>query len=233
MNNIIDITDLTDLTTMLQKDFVFNQESGCPLEHNPNWFLHSWEGAAVSYQCWKDYGNTIVFNRAAAGASVKNVAAVGYYGTGAVLDFDVLVAPTGTCWALYGAKLINHNNIIGVRIAGDKIEIVQRKVRTWTTLVSVAVTPLAGHWTVTITDTTIALAIDGTEVASANHTIQGRAMFGISGHRFDAGPLDLLQNYIVTSVTGQQDCTDSIGGTDGTEYNLNGALKNNCVICKE
>ena len=221
MIDILDITNITDIRSAGMGKFVL-KETGCPLERHPDWILKT---NAASNTCWKDFGTIIQFKKWVSGNFARNLSYKNLRSEGAILEFDIIDAGETSNWALPAAKFLNDNNIVGARLNDGKVQIVQRKVGTWSTLGEVP--GVAGHWIVTITNNHITVNAEGTDVIDKAHTITGEGWFGISSHRI-MNDVDMISNFSVVVTR----CEASIGGADGTEWKLDGTLFGECKICK-
>jgi len=168
---------------------------GQPLEDHPSWTLVDNVQGGDSHFGWAEYGNIIRALPNAGVAEVQNLAFKGYRGTICILGGSYLIEPVATDnYCLPFAKFVDGHNLIGVRGVAGEVQIVQRSGGTWTTL-GTAVASAVGVWRVLITSVAISVHIDGSLILEVLHSIADEGSFGISGHKWTDGEVDLLREY--------------------------------------
>ena len=167
-----------------------------PLEKHPLWaYVGGEAGPPSHFRCDSE---KIIAKAWTNNPKVQIICYNNLQDVGGIFEADVTYAPDAEgYWFIPFTKQINSNNLIGARINNNQIQIVQRRVGTWT---NIATAPIAlGHWRVVITDVDIAVYVDDVEQVKANHVISGAGYLGISGHKCPA-EVEVLSEYRATAL---------------------------------
>ena len=178
---------------------------GCPLEDHPDYSLINNLQGGPSHTCWDEFGKVIILEINDTDPDVQNIAyrPNNYKSTAAIIETDYLINPSGDRnWALPIAGFIDANNLIGVRLNNDQIQIVQRFTGTWTTLATAPAQ--TGHYKVLINSVNITVNIDGVDVLSTTHDVSGEKYFGLSMHRWPQVKTPVLGKFSVQLLNEQQ-----------------------------
>jgi hypothetical protein len=167
-----------------------------PLEEHPLWSYEGGEAGPPSH--FKYASGKIIAKTWTNNPKVQIICYNHLQDVGGIFEADVTYAPdVEGYWFIPFTKQINSNNLIGARINNNQIQIVQRRVGTWS---NIATAPIAlGHWRVVITDADIAVYVDDAEQVRVNHAIPDAGYLGISGHKCPA-EVEVLSGYRATAL---------------------------------
>ncbi len=209
--NAEQIQDLTD-SDGAEYDWVY-ECYGQPLAEHPLWTRLDGDTQADDKLQWKFNGDEIwtvdnledsVINL---GFDILRTKSESATITGVYQDRDYQNA-----WMMPFSKMIDKNNLVGARINGGKVEVVQRDSGTWTTKVAWDYTINlyeSKDWIVEITNTDITVYINGDLIGTVSHNIQGQGYFGISSHRYEFPNQFVVKNYHVGIETQLIPCSEA------------------------
>jgi hypothetical protein len=174
-------------------------ETGSPLDNHPDWRLV--DGAAPDHLGWVNFGQGITFfPRTGSGINPENLNFKHYKKIEGVVSGNYSNPGGNDNWLLPFAKFINSTNIVGARVNSDTIEIVQRKNGFWSTLASGG-TDIEGFFEVYFTDSHVSVFVDGLLQVEADYTLPQEGFYGISGHAWSAGEVNILTDFNVAPIS--------------------------------
>jgi len=172
---------------------------GCPLEDHPSFKVMDNEVSLPSWACWQNYGQIISLTEKTSNYGIVNIAYKPdtYHSEAAIIECDYLFNPPGTTnWCLPICKFIDENNLLGVRLNNNEIQVEQRHGGTWTTL---ATAPAQlGRFRVIINSATISIAVDDVDIIATTHSIAEAGYYGLSLHQWPvSGETPIVSNYAI------------------------------------